>query len=985
PGDEGLNVSVATYYNVQMLDPIYDTLMGGSFIRVQGRVEMQNEGIDKSLGAVPPPPLPDVPIDGTGGTGLGSGPQILPSGSNTVGQGEVFGIRLLNHRDDPPLYDIYLEPLTPSANPPVKLCPPTDDGFTVVETDPNGNGLYNCRISTAIPPGEYRLFSTKADAGPSTKLAAFETVTVLVGDTPLIAIEGGNTWAENTKIKINLLNHQVADEQFNLYFFDGTNETLISGPYPAEPPPVVTWKIPSTASTTCSPSGAGCQIFSRSANLSANDPYAITDIFIIRPEIILAQGQVEYQAGETIRVALLGHTPNKKYEIQVTSTPTGTTPSSYVAAQVTTDSAGQFSTLQINIPDALLSGLPGADDWADGNYVITSHQVDGAGVADLTDFIAEKMIRVDTPTDPYITVDGGYSWPIDSFINIKVHLHDPEEHFLQFGSWRVPTGSAGDTFTPNPTFGTATIGYRIPITAVTGSTPQDFLVRSFKASAPGVEVARVTVRVIPTPVIQVLEGDTVLPDATITIRILNHSPQSPYRIYYGKEIGNAGSAGKSLLTMITDANGEAQATYDLSNLPINPPPDFTDPANCACFGVPYEMYSESFGQRDRLAFTELTIDSADLAITQVQVPLDAQINTTRTVTLTIQNLKPVTIARYFDIDVYLNPSPLVPSYRAGRFNFPGDEKLWQNFVAPNGQVGDTFTITSSLYLGTYGDQDVYGYADTSDFVFAENSETNNIGNTTFQVTCTPTLFTDAFGSSLSSAWQTKRYNTTYTQLNEAQTSGGVLRMVSDGYSTYGPNDDANDRGHALLYRSTPVTTTSGLDVVVKILESPPSGKAGIQLREAINDGGSRKIEFNIYQGSTVQVTYRDTTNADPIYWQGDETTTKPVWLRVEREPNSNRFNFYYSAQTNQPSDWGEPYSSADVSIGDQLYVGLFTASYVNNNYPLSRFDDFSYTDPSSCPPATGLPVPEAPPGLTLCTDLLIENGFETAPPQAWQW
>ena len=49
-GDQGLNVSVATYYNVQMIDPIYDTIMGGSFIRVQGQVQMQNEGLDKNPG-----------------------------------------------------------------------------------------------------------------------------------------------------------------------------------------------------------------------------------------------------------------------------------------------------------------------------------------------------------------------------------------------------------------------------------------------------------------------------------------------------------------------------------------------------------------------------------------------------------------------------------------------------------------------------------------------------------------------------------------------------------------------------------------------------------------------------------------------------------------------------------------------------------------------------------------------------------------------
>lgn len=199
----------------------------------------------------------------------------------SVVQNETLEIRLLNHRDDPPLYDIYLRHISePSTT--FKVCPPTDDGLSTLETDPNGNGLFNCRIPIAVPPGEYRLFSTQA--GLSTVITSSETVTVLAGNAPSIQIAGGNILAANSQIEITLSNHAIADEDFRLYFADGTSETEITpNPVAAEPAPTLAWTVPLSAATACPPSGLPCRIFSRSENSIAPDPYAETGIYIVAP------------------------------------------------------------------------------------------------------------------------------------------------------------------------------------------------------------------------------------------------------------------------------------------------------------------------------------------------------------------------------------------------------------------------------------------------------------------------------------------------------------------------------------------------------------------------------------------------------------------------------------------------------------------------------------------------------------------------------
>lgn len=990
-GEQGLNVTVRTYYNVEMIDPVFDFIMGGNFITLNGEVQMQNEGLDETLGAVPPPPIPTPPITDTLPTGPGSGFVVESLSGTSVQQNDNLRVRLLNHTAGL-TYSVGLRN-TSLGN--FVICPPSQSQETPANSDLNqipvaadGTAIVECRVSGIIPPGDYVLYSTAYSS--TIELDTWENlVTVIAGQTPIIDVVGGDVWAINSNIKIELLNHQVPDQPFDVYFdYGGSDEIkLTSSPVNVDSPPVeLAWKIPDLAGK-CPAGGDPCTLQSRrTSSATGDDPYAITQIYINDPKIVIEQGQKVFAQGETLYFFLTGHTPNTTYDLYVGPADNSFTP---IKQTVTTDGVGNYtSRIAVPIPE-------GATGWPNGDYLIASYPVD-----DSTNQIATEDFQIDTPLGPYITVAGGYTWPIGSILSIKTHQHQPNtEHYMQFGNNsfgfdRVTTSGGNPVFSPNDV-GTATLNHTIPLSAAVGGPETHFIETYINSNNTFVADRQITV--VPVPIIEILEGNTALPDATITIRISNHSPNSSYSIYYGKDVNDPNGSGAFLFSFITDANGQAERKYDLDNLPITfrPQPDCVNPQTLAyCFGTPYHMYSQSI-TGDRLAFTTLTLDTADLAITRVQAPSKVEINTTIPITVTVANLKAVTVSRYFDIDLYLNPKPLEPTFRNGQIVFPGDVKLWRNSVPPNGQPGYTFTVTHDFFVGEYGEQKMFGYADTSNFIKFENSETNNLNNTLFNVVCTPTTITNTFTSAAAlNGWSSKTFGNS-TDADAPQVTGGALRLRSDGQSTAGTNDDASGRGHFLFYLTNPVTSTGGLDVSVMMLEAPTGAdfaKGGLSIRDSVGDPRSMKIEFNLawnpnQSNHRLQVALRNSYGGNAGTWEANQSvnlgTQGPVWLRITRDGGSNNFNFYYATGTSTPPATWTFYTSATVSMADQLYLGLFNASYSNNNLRVSRFDNFSYTDPSSCPEPQGLPDEEVPPGLAVCTDLLEETSFELAPPQKW--
>jgi hypothetical protein len=711
PGTQGLNVSVETFYNVQTLFPLFDVFMGGDFLTLRGAIEMQNEGVEAALGVAPPPAINVAgSITNSGTTPVGPNGEIIEAENYNVFQNESLYVRLLSHPQPAGPYDVYLENITGTGLP-IRIC-------VGIATDFNNQARVSCYLDASnVPPGEYTLFSTYA--GQQSQLtSAPQQVKVNASNVPAIVINNGNVWAVNSTIAVNLVSHNVDHQPFVVYFdYGGPDEELLTPtPVTASPGPI-SWTVPDVGNRCPQFSATPCKIQSfRAGDLST--VYAEANIYINQPEIVLAGGNMVYAEGEAMYIFLRGHTPNTEYDVKIEG-PGGT----LVLGRAETGRFGNTASEQ-EIRWAVPVG------WPEGFYTLSSHPAVGEYPPDSSTLTwaneigVLENVEISTPTNPYITIDGGYVWPIDSLINIQVHRHPASAvHYLYFGPWRVPTAAADDTFTTNTTGG-AVIGYRIPITA-TETVQTSFLVESHLNSDDTLIATR-NVTVYPVPIIMVLEGDTVLPDSTITIRVANHSPNTPYIIRYADE---------EIFSVLTDVNGGAEFTFDLSLLSA------ANPAR-ANYGTPFPLNSwQTVGGDEMLAETNLTLQPADLRITSIVVPANVPVNTsfpvTVPVTVTVENVNPVTLSRYFDVDFYgYSPSDRaenrpVPTYQAGRIGFPGDYKDWISYIGAGQQVA----VNGYVLVYETGTYTSFGFADTSNFVLPETSETNNISSTTFRATC----------------------------------------------------------------------------------------------------------------------------------------------------------------------------------------------------------------------------------------------------------
>ncbi|UCC62243.1 MAG: pilus assembly protein [Anaerolineae bacterium] len=89
PGLEGLPVVINVYYNVRLLDPIYQAIIPGGQVRVIGESSMVNEGATVGLARLPLPDIPPTPTHerptDTPPPVATNTPTVTPTPTNTVG------------------------------------------------------------------------------------------------------------------------------------------------------------------------------------------------------------------------------------------------------------------------------------------------------------------------------------------------------------------------------------------------------------------------------------------------------------------------------------------------------------------------------------------------------------------------------------------------------------------------------------------------------------------------------------------------------------------------------------------------------------------------------------------------------------------------------------------------------------------------------------------------------------------------------------
>jgi hypothetical protein len=923
--EQGLNVMVEVYYNVMMLDPIYAAIIPRGYVRLVGRVQMQNEGIDTVLGGQPPPGIhvtPALPPEGTRELGGGGDAIIYVDGQEgglSVEAGSTIQVTFYSPNHCGASHDVYFDQVkigTISATPGTCL----------------SDGVVTYYISPATEPGTHSVhFTLQGDT------VVFDSQEIQVMRSSLARIDtGGFRWPTGTPINIQVYAHP-GNSDVDLFIkpkgapdsdweYIGTVHTNADGE--ATGPNGLVYRI------TKSP--GDYQIASRPGtpghNADITTELARTDITVLQACLTINQSTVcgepqTVPASARISIVLRTHAPGRTYSLYFVDRslnredPIG---------NVTTDQFGE-GVIQYYIPF----------DQPDGSYLVESR--DGGTV------VATAEVIVSTPETPYIIIAGGRdTWPAGSPITIQMQKHCDPPYDLYIGtgtpgSWAVEDTIGTNLDTDAPPTCQRWVNYIIP-PGYSG----EYLIVSRKGNT---DIAYTSIKVEASPALTIDGGEFHLPGSPITIRLYGHIPSQNYSVY----VVNLDTSEETavLENFLPDASGAKTLTY---NIPL------------AASGS-YRVESRVYGSSDAVASAPLTIQAADLEIVSLQVPSNLPLAQEFPVTVTVRNNAAFDIVgRSFDVDIYLDPS--IPPNNPDSSLPPGDRKLW---IASLG-AGATRTVVG--YLTIYGGSthDLWARVDTSRRI-AETDELNNFAHSIISVpTECSVLLTDTFDT-LDSAWNVYVWGDGGKGVPPTpfvQVSGGELILNGRGSDTW-VNNDQSSGGSVTLLR--PLEGNYDLDVWVYVLAASSGsndGKAGIEIRDSL-DGGAVKVDYvRDNSGNRLQAGYRN------FLYDGMESSNDasgvntPVWLRVKRL--GNRFEFWYSTlpnPTQSDSDWTFQ-SSRDLPMGNSVFVGFIHASYDTNLTTSSGFDNFRV-----CAREATASV-EPPAGFKQCSQLLENGDFQAS-------
>jgi hypothetical protein len=713
PGDPGWNVRVSTYYNVVMLDPIYDAIMGGQSIHLQGSVELQNEGIDAANQG-----------NYQGGiTYLNTNcPPDCGSGSNTpyITVQDDF-----NDLTEPAggTFTVFAEQHLPNYNYVLKF----GNYSFPFHTNNLGSAQINYIISVTAPPspnGEpsYPIY-TALPTSPSTAVASCAAnnapcFTVTPAQANITAKNIGSLeqpidparWPISSSIPIYLLGHDL--NQTYILTFNGDQADVAPGDLFFDG--AATNSIP-TDNTFGSNLGNKPAYYIATnhpvEDLNITSDVATTTVRLNVASIAIA-GETPtstHPEGDILGIVLRDFAPNQEYTIYHAD---GVTP----PADVAVDANGNLATYHIIPPGLQEPGTPAVPIEI---YVLDR------GRGPNPNKIARRVIQIETPIGPFINVPGGNTWPAGSPIKIQIRQHMANTIYdvrLEQGDPDSPSFSEPADIPTITTDGSGNfqIDHIIPITY-----GGNYVIRSFNQNTTNM-VADFAINVTAQPNITIDNGNRWPPGATITIRLNSHAPNTPYEVW----LDRFGPQQQFLGTVITNETGQAVLTYTLpDNMPTN-----IDPG--------YALHSY-FGGAVVADNATLEVNPADLIVENIDLP-SVTFDVETPITLTIRNNSVVSITNtYFDTDIYIDPAA-APNLLATLP--PGQYKRWINNVPPNGAV----SFQEDIVL--FGEQthDIYGRTDTSDVV-AEADDLNNVAHLVVDGSC-PVRIIDEFGSNDLSAW-----------------------------------------------------------------------------------------------------------------------------------------------------------------------------------------------------------------------------------------
>ncbi|MFQ5575382.1 MAG: TadE/TadG family type IV pilus assembly protein [Anaerolineae bacterium] len=870
PGIEGQDVQVSLYNNVPLWDPIYSAIVPNGYFRIEASIVMRNEGGQPITGAQPPFEGGGSGNPGSGGSPPSSTPLIEIQDGDQHPAGATIFIRIRFHTKNTP-YDIYVDNVRIGS----------------VTADASGNAIIPYPIPIDKPAGTYTVESRALDG---TQVAA--TSLTVTQSTVAAIITNGDVWPFGSLLEYSLVTHK-ANADFDMQLVKGADTKIL--------PPLSTDASGNSV-------GSGSYIIPNDGSLAAGawtiqslsvptaSVAATRTLTLLEGCIKLNQGacgeMITVPGGVYVNILLESHAYNRQY-VAILVKPDGT--KEEINNNVVTDGDGTaFLTYLIPL---------GA---ANGIYSIITEDAANPGYT-----IAQTDLKVDTPTDAFIHVDGGYTWPAGSTILFSLRKHSLGINYdVYWEGTRIKT-NVGPTTDYGDGMGTLELQYTIPI-SIQGVYHLQSKPSPSSSGAPYTAVS-FDITVTPSPYLEIAEGTPQIPGAPVTVLLKNHAINTQYDVYVLENITacNSGDAAGRLLPdnpVTTDNTGNSSIRYAI-------------PANIQG-KVHIRSYLKGTTTNPAASFC-LNLVAADLQIAKIEVPSKPVFNSDVPITITVVNTAPVTIThRSFDVDVYLDPA-VEPNL--GRSLPPGDLKDW--LQPPMGAYA-TRTFTTTLPIFGAFDHRIYARADTSDRV-VESDELNNrllklISPTSCEIEYDATIFDPA---------NIRAYGD--TDLNPPNQTE-KLRINTTGTSTWKRNDNAGNSGFPFAHRAI-----SG-DFQAQVRLTAPATNAnkwGIEIREDTS-GTAPKVDWGYYKGrGKLQAQSRKSNGRRQSgYGPGfPHPATTPLWIRVVRTGNT--FDLYHATDTGNGTHgaWTKDKTYTN-NMNAGVLVGLFASAYSNR----MRSFDYNY-------------------------------------------
>ena len=867
PGIQGLNVKVNVYHNVAIWDPIYGAIAPGGFVRVGASTIMRNEGVDVKivgtplgLGGTPTPPVFAT------GTYPAAGPDIDFQEGPQVQVGQPVTILIVRHAVGQ--YDICF----------------AGQYLVTVNIDNSGSAIHAYTIPSLPARPDYHLQSFPAGGGTCAGSPTADTfVAVTQSDTADILVNElspSPIWPFGSPLTYRLINHG-ANSPYQVYL-DGSTaggmEILNTVGDGSSPPSTSPYIIPN-------PSAEGVHLFTTDVATKAVD---FVEGCIKVDQEDCNNNSVTYPNDVPIRIHLEKHAFNRQYKVFFYD-PAGTYTSDIIPS-ITTDGTGKVFDILFTLPPA-----------PNGTYEIRTYDIQ-TGIDYL---IATKQVVIDTPTVPFIVVEGGYKWAAGSNIVFHLRQHQPNIRYdIFWDGTQIITNSAINDATDAA--GELTLDYDIPVSTLTGNY---WLTSRLSPLEPGPHPPPVyppsdygrtiqQIEVTGIPYIEIVEGNPQVPGATITLRLAQHNANTQYDLYIVVNNALVKIPGSPVGT---DSSGEATLQYVI-------PTTLSAGTNYAIRSYPRNNTTAM------VAETTLQLAAPDLWVKSIVAPANPNFNVPIPITLTVENLEAVTITHTsFDLDIYIDP-PVEPDL--GRALPPGDIKLW---LQPPFGANETRVITATISLYGAFNHNIWGRVDTSGRV-VETDEANNktsivVQPTTCQVELTTSTLNQShiFGDANNSSFNV---------------SGDTITLHNNGTGAANNNDTTG--GYYYVYQQV----SGDFDVRVRAVSQDPDEVGtldpfayyGLEVRESL-DPAADKLQWGRSAGQNLVYLRRQNGNVGA----GDTgigigpNTTNPVWLRIVK--SGAELTLYWADNSiNPPTTWNPVQTLIMGALADDVYLGIMNTS-----------------------------------------------------------